>query len=81
MQGVRRPSGVSELQPEGVVEKTSIVESAQSRRGSNTRVYLKKCRKECTQEFSPKNLRIFQSSSGGIGSSKLEKIKSRGRVP
>jgi hypothetical protein len=44
-------------------------------------VYLKKCRKECVQEFSPKDLRIFQSNSGGIGSSKLLKKSSRELVP
>jgi hypothetical protein len=44
-------------------------------------VYLRKCRKECAQEFSPKKLRIFQSSSGGIGSSKLSKKISGGLVP
>jgi hypothetical protein len=50
------------LQPEGIVERTVVAGSAQSRRGSNTRVYLKKCRKECMQELSPEYLRIFKQA-------------------
>jgi hypothetical protein len=44
-------------------------------------VYLKKCRKECAQEFSPKNLSIFQSSLGVKSSLKLSKKSSGGLVP
>jgi hypothetical protein len=68
------------LQPKGVFEKPVVIGSAQSRIGSNTLKYLKNCHKECTQEFSPKDLRIFQSSSGEIGYLKLSKKISRGLV-
>jgi hypothetical protein len=59
------------LQTERSCWKTAVAESAQSLKVRYLEV-LRNCRKECVQEFSPRDLGIFQSSSRGLVLEALE---------
>jgi hypothetical protein len=69
------------LQPEGRIEGLLLQKECTESKNSNTWSVFEEVPQGVRAGIFPKDLRIFQSSSGGIGSSKLSKKSSGGLVP